>query len=254
MMHHRRDTAVRSTGPGRAVSLSTGLIVAVVALLGSCASESPEDAPPRSALLITLDTTRGDALGCYGNEGVHTPNLDRLATEGVTYDRAHTPVPVTLPSHSSMMTGLYPLRHTVRDNGIAPLPQEADTVAEAARAAGHETAAILASVVLAETFGLNQGFDVYETPERPERSVTSLFAERSAREVVDAALVWWAGRDSRKPFFLWVHFIDPHTPDNPPPEFGLGGASMGSYLGEVAAMDREIGLTQIFSTSCRAPR
>ena len=218
-----------------------GLLVAVLALLGSCASESPEDPLPRSALLITLDTTRSDALGCYGNPSVNTPHLDRLAAEGLTYDRAHTPVPVTLPSHASMMTGLYPLRHTVRDNGIAPLPQGADTVAEAARAAGHQTAAILAAVVLADTFGLNQGFDVYETPRRPDRGVTSLFAERSAREVVDAALAWWAGRDPGTPFFLWVHFFDPHAPYQPPPGFGQGGANMSAYLGEVAAMDHEIG-------------
>jgi len=194
-----------------------------------------------NALLITLDTTRADALSCYGLHAGVTPALDRLASEGVLFERAYTTVPIPLPAHASMLTGLVPPRHTVRDNGLAALPDEAHTLAEAAAASGYQTAAFLAAVVLHRDFGLDQGFDVYELPRRPERKNDNTVAERSAREVVDAALGWLDARDTSAPFLLWVHLYDPHGPYEPPPLYRKGPWGDDPYLGEVAAMDHEIG-------------
>ncbi len=185
-----------------------------------------------SCLLVTLDTTRVDALGSDAHR--RTPNLDRLAAEGVVFDNAYSPIPLTLPSHASLFSGLYPPRHGVRDNGLLPLPEEASTLAEAARASGCDTAAFVGAVVLDAAFGLDQGFDVYDGPP-PGKD----HAERSATEVVDAALAWWKQRDRGKPFFLWVHFYDPHTPYAPPKDLRTGDPRK-DYAAELTYVDREL--------------
>ncbi len=192
---------------------------------------------PLSAVLVTLDTTRADALSCYG--GGSTPNLDRLAAEGLLYTRAYTTVPITLPAHASMLTGLYPPRHGVRDNGIAALSLEARTLAEAASEAGIETAAFVGAVVLDRAFGLAQGFATYDGP-RPGRSDEGHPVERPAGAVIDAALAWLDGRERARPFFLWIHLYDAHHPYAPrsaPP----GASERERYLAEVSEADRELG-------------
>jgi len=199
------------------------------------------DEPRLDALLVTFDTTRTDAVASYdARRGQRTPSLDRLAAEGVAFERAFSVAPLTLPSHASMLTGLYPLRHGVRDNGSARLPAEAETVAERARAAGYRTAAFVGARVLAPGFGLEQGFEVYDAPDA-RRTTTSHFAERPAGEVTDAALAWLAARERDRPFFLWVHFFDPHAPYDPPPGFARGASNQERYRGEVAYADRELG-------------
>ncbi len=206
------------------------------AAVSSCA---PRQHP--SALLITLDTTRADALGCYGGA---TPEvsveLDGLARRGVLFENAHTVAPLTLPAHASMLTGLYPPVHGIRNNGARALPCSARTLAEAAQEAGFQTAAFLAAVVLDRAFGLDQGFETYSAPVNPALQVRYEFACRPARAVIDEALAWLGARDRARPFFLWIHLFDPHQPYDPPPEFlALSGGN--DYLGEIAAMDREIG-------------
>ena len=191
-----------------------------------------------SALLITLDTTRADALTCYGAPAGMTPALDRLAAEGVRFEAAYTVTPLTLPSHASMLTGLYPPRHTVRNNSMGAVPEAAESLAELARASGRQTAAFIAAVVLDEAFGLDQGFDTYDTPKRTIHSDTIDYVERPGSEVVDAAIRWIGGRDKARPFFLWVHLFDPHGPHEPPPRFRGHGSA---YQGEVAAADHEVG-------------
>lgn len=191
-------------------------------------------------MLITLDTTRVDALGVYGCTLPTTPNLDALAAEGRTFDWCRSVGPMTLPSHASMMTGLYPPRHGLRANGLGALPRSAHTLAEAARAAGIETAAFVAAVVLDRRFGLAQGFDVYDEPSRAEWETTNVLTQRPGREVVDAAIGWVRGRDASQRFFLWVHLFEPHDPYVPAPRF-LQLARGNPYLGEVAAMDHEVG-------------
>ncbi len=196
---------------------------------------------PLSGVLIPLDTTRADALGCYGGDDA-TPNLDKLAEESVLFEGARTVTPVTLPSHASMLTGLYPPRHTVRTNGLTPLPASAVTLAERAQAAGFETAAFLSAVVLDPPFGLAQGFDLYDTPPAALRGTNVHMAERSDQVVARAAIRWLEERDDTRPFFLWVHFFDPHAPYDAPlrfQTFGLG--TRAAYLAEVAAMDDALG-------------
>ncbi|MDP6409818.1 MAG: sulfatase-like hydrolase/transferase [Planctomycetota bacterium] len=207
-----------------------------LAVLAACAPPPP--AP--SALLVTLDTTRADALGCYGNPQATSPNLDALAGEALLFERARTTAPITLPAHASMLTGLYPPRHTLRVNNARSLPPSAVTLAERARAAGLETAAFLAAVVLDPAFGLDQGFECYDAPPRSPSRTASAYAERSAEEVVDAFLTWHRRRERARPFLAWVHFFDPHRPYAPPAPFveRVGGDP---YLGEVAATDHALG-------------
>ena len=200
----------------------------------------PRAERPRSALLLTLDTTRADALGCYGEPHGVTPNLDRLEAEGVCYRWARTTAPATAPAHASMLTGLYPPRHTVRDNSSSALPSSAVTLAERAREHGLQTAAFVAATVLDRTFGLAQGFEVYDQVSRARQGSGPIYPSRPANEVVDAALAWVRSRDRERPFFLWVHLFDPHQPLRAPEEFiALAGGR--PYLAEVAFMDRELG-------------
>ncbi len=196
--------------------------------------------PSYSVLLVTLDTTRADALGAYGNRSGITPHLDRLAIEGVVYERAFTVAPLTLPAHASMFTGLAPPRHGVRDNGLGALPPSATTLAERARDEGYQTAAFLGSVVLDQGFGLEQGFERYEAPARVFWRKGMGYAERSAGEVADLAIEWLRSRDPARPFLLWAHLWDAHAPYEPPAEF-LQRAGGNPYLGEVSAADHALG-------------
>jgi hypothetical protein len=186
-----------------------------------------------SALLVTLDTTRADAVGAYGGAPRVTPHVDRLAREGITYAVAYSVAPLTLPAHASMLTGLYPPRHGVRADEPAALPEAAVTLAEAARAEGLETAAFVASRLLSQGTGIDQGFDTWDEPEREALG---------AEEVGLRAARWLRARS--KPgsrFFLWVHFFDPHLPWDAPGPF-LEQAGGDPYLAEVARADAALGL------------
>ncbi len=190
-------------------------------------------------MLLTLDTTRADALTSYGGPTNLTPHLDELARQSVRYTSAFTVTPMTQPSHTSMLTGLYPPRHTVRTNGTASVPAAARTTAEVAKESGYQTAAFLAAAVLDESLGLAQGFDHYDAPNEALEDTTS-YAERPANEIVPRAVHWLEERDPTRPVFLWAHFFDPHSPYDPPPEFkDLGGDYRRNYLGEIAEVDRQ---------------
>jgi len=217
------------------------VLAALLAPLAPTGCGGDADGPPvRSALLITLDTTRADALSCYGAPAGLTPYLDALAAEGVLYERARTTAPLTMPTHASMLTGLYPLRHTVRSNSAEALPASAHTLAELAQAGGVDTAAFIAAVVLSAEFGLAQGFDVYDQPERPAVQTEKHYQERDADAVADAAVAWIESREPGEPFFAWVHFFDPHQPYTAPADM-LARAGGDPYRAEVAHMDRAIG-------------
>lgn len=190
-------------------------------------------------ILITLDTTRTDSLGCYGRSGDPTPNLDALAREGVRFTQARSVAPLTLPSHASMLTGLYPPRHTVRDNGQAVLPESARTAAEVLEDAGYETAAFVAAAVLDEPWGIAQGFQYFDAPQDTGDGSAHV-GERNGREVLDRTLAWLPTRDAQRPLFLWVHLFDPHAPYEPPAD-ALARAGGNAYLGEVVETDRQVG-------------
>lgn len=192
-------------------------------------------------VLITLDTTRADHLGCYGHSGGATPRLDALAARGVRFAHAYAPAPLTLPSHATILTGIYPPGHGVRANGEFRLSSDARTAAEILRERGYQTAAFVASFVLDARFGLDQGFELYDfTAERTPASHSGGHPERSARSVTESALQWLRARASNRPFFLWVHYFDPHAPYAPPPS-SASRFPGDPYLGEIAAMDAEIG-------------
>ncbi len=213
------------------------LLAAAAALTWSCGAGAE---PVHSAVLITLDTTRWDALAAHGAPADCTPALDRLVAEGVSYRWARTASPLTLPSHASMHTGLFPPRHGIRGNGQASLPQEAVTIAERAREEGLETAAFVSAVVLERRFGLDQGFALYDQPARTERRLTSSYTESPGRDTVARAKAWLAALAPTARFFLWIHLFDAHMPYEPRRRF-VQCADGNAYLGEVAAMDEVVG-------------
>lgn len=211
----------------------------------------PGSAEGRNLLLVTLDTTRADRLGAYGYAAAETPTLDRLAARGLRVEDAVSPVPMTLPAHATILTGLDPPGHGLRVNGEAALAAERTTLAEVLRGAGYETAAFVSSFVLDPRFGLDQGFDVYDA--RLEATRAAAFGpqtERSAGAVTAAAVAWLRGRSGEAdagpdgggppPFFLWVHYFDPHDPYEPPEPFA-GRFRDRPYDGEIAYVDRELG-------------
>jgi arylsulfatase A-like enzyme len=187
-------------------------------------------------VVITLDTMRADRLPAYGFSSVATPALDRLAAEGVVFDRAFAAVPLTLPSHASLFTGLYPPRLGVRDNAGAPLAAEFTTLAEVMQAKGLTTAAFISSAVLMSGRGLDQGFTHYSGAASADCSGKAR-ARRPADTVVDDALGWLERQDG-KPFFAWIHLYDTHRPYRLPPAFeGLYGDP---YLEAIAFEDSQI--------------
>jgi arylsulfatase A-like enzyme len=213
------------------------LLLLATALAGCAGEGAPEKA--RSVLLVTLDTVRRDSLSCYGERNDTTPELDRLAREGVLFEQAYTTAPITLTAHASLLTGLYPPRHGVRDNGIATVAPAAETLAERARAAGVQTAAFVGAVVLDRVFGLDQGFEPYDGP--PARTEVGHPGERPAAEVFDGALAWLAQRDRARPFFLWLHCYDAHHPYEPRTPLPPGASELDRYLAEVRELDAELG-------------
>lgn len=195
-------------------------------------------------VLVTLDTTRADHLGCYGADGDRTPALDRLAARGTRFARAVTPSPLTLPAHASLFTGLAPRAHGLRDNGIGSLPDDLPTLATVLAKSGYTTAAFVASRVLDRRFGLDRGFAVYDDAMAAERLGEFGYPERDAAAVTEAALGWLAERPKERPFFLWVHYYDPHSPYAPPTHlrnYSRKQGTHGDYAGEIAYVDAEVG-------------
>jgi tetratricopeptide (TPR) repeat protein len=185
-------------------------------------------------LLVTVDTLRADRVGAFGDTLARTPHIDALARAGVSFAKAFTPVPLTLPAHASLMTGLLPPQHGVRGNGMA-LGAGPPTLAEALNARGLETAAFVGGFPLERRFGLTRGFDVYDDAFGRATGIHFDFAERRADRVVEAALGWLAGRSG--PVFVWVHLFDPHAPYDPPAEF----RGSDPYRGEIAFADEALG-------------
>ena len=194
-----------------------------------------------NVLLITLDTTRADRLGCYGYQAGSSPNLDELAATGTRFQNAYCQVPLTLPSHTSILTGLNPYRHGVHNNGNYALRPEFTTLTEILKEKGFKTAAFVSSFSVDSRFGLDQGFDTYDDIFESERgkAFKSFNAERPASSVYES-FSRWLEKNYNSRFFAWVHFFDPHFPYNPPPEFARKFQA-DPYDGEIAFMDRYVG-------------
>jgi arylsulfatase A-like enzyme len=194
----------------------------------------------RHVLLITLDTTRADRLGCYGYKKAVTPNLDSLAGQGIKFLNAYTHVPLTLPSHCSILTGTLPLYHQVHNNGFYTLDEQIPTLAEVFLRAGYKTAAFVASFTVDSRFGLDRGFQIYDDNFKSDEILKNFRSERRAGEVVDAFLPW-LNKNSNQGFFAWIHFFDPHLPYDPPSPFKESFPDR-KYDGEIANMDSAIGV------------
>ncbi len=226
---------------------NTLLAVALTSAGGDPLGAEPE-APAvhrPSLLLVTLDTTRADHVSAYGAAAVRTPVLDALAQRGARWQRALTSSPLTLPAHCSLLTGLQPPEHGVRDNGSGALPADLPTLATALGERGYDTAAVVASRVLDRRFGLDRGFATYDDRMVAERLGQYGYPERDARAVTDAALAWLRGRrahprNAERPWFLWVHYYDPHAPYAAPESRGAASEAE-RYAGEIAYVDRELG-------------
>jgi arylsulfatase A-like enzyme/Flp pilus assembly protein TadD len=200
---------------------------------------TPAPSAPPNLLLITLDTVRADRIGAYGAPAAATPALDALARDGIRFEQAIAPAPLTLPAHATLLTGLLPPHHGLRLNGAGRLPDGIETLAERLRAEGYRTGAFVGAFVLDRRFGLDQGFDLYD--DEIPRGATSprLEAERPASTVVDRALAWLAPANPQ-PFFVWVHLYDAHAPYAPPEPFRTRFAER-PYEGEIAALDAQVG-------------
>jgi arylsulfatase A-like enzyme/Flp pilus assembly protein TadD len=218
-------------------------VVAVLAALAAAACSAGggresafERRADQNVLLITIDTLRTDALSSYGGKA-KTPNLDALAARGTRFTFAHAHAVLTRPSHASILSGLYPYEHGVRDHSGYRLVPGTVTLATLLKAQGFATGAFVGGAPLKRAFGLDAGFDVYD--DRFERAGSSDFAlaERPAGAVVDAAVKWIAAQAGR--WFAWVHVFDPHAPYQPPPPYDKEYAGR-PYYGEVAYVDQAL--------------
>lgn len=259
-----RPSPTESSATGSASAGSNGVVES-----SSGASDHPKiGGAGYNVLFISMDTTRADALGCYGGHDSKTPNIDRLAAEGTRFATCVAAAPLTLPSHSTIMTGAYTFVHGARDNGVFVLNPANTTLAEIFKKHGYVTHAEVAAGVLNAQYGLNQGFDTYEdlgerkidepklrvlklsnspmslnepanqkfdmTPDMPEAET-----DRKANDITESGIA--ALRElaaEKKPFFLFLHYFDPHWPWEAPERFK---GFKHPYFAEVAYVDEELG-------------
>jgi arylsulfatase A-like enzyme/tetratricopeptide (TPR) repeat protein len=228
-----------------------GLLIVLTLL--ACAAACRRDVAPTVAradrpnvLLVTIDTLRADRLGSYGHRAADTPNLDGLARRGVRFETAIAPAPLTGPSHASILTGRNPLGHGFRNNSGFVLAPTVSTVADDFRRAGYRTAAFVSGFPLDRRFGFDRGFEVYDDhlPRGNDRRRTP-YVERNADDTTRAVLAWLGPSATpaggRHPWFLWVHYYDPHAPYEPPPADLAARFRAAPYDGEIAYVDRQVG-------------
>lgn len=208
----------------------------LAAALAGCSRSHP------NVVVVTFDTVRWDHVGWSTGRTDVTPTLDAMAARGVWFSTAIAPQPLTLPSHTSIFTGRYPTRHGVRNNGTYRVPDEEETLAELFQAEGYATHAIVSAFVLDSQFGLDQGFDGYDDDLAggPKQKMF-MFKEIRAAQTADKAVRWLReGRPRDRPFFLWLHFFDPHADYEPPDDVALEFPG-DPYRGEIHYADRELG-------------
>lgn len=223
---------------------------------GGCSK--PPLLPGVNFILITIDTLRPDRLQCYGYPTGNTPNIDRLASEGILFSDMTANVPLTLPSHTSFLTGLYPSVHGVHDNGAYKLSEEKKTIAEYLGEKGYRTAAILSSFQLDKKYGIAQGFDEYRdrmpssftihnsrVAGGPKADHLFRYSDQCRADYITYQVREWLEKGGSEPFLLWLHYFDPHEIYDPPPPYSSMFSSLTwpdrQYDGEIAFLDREIG-------------
>ncbi len=227
------------------------LAAAAAVLVAGCSRAASERTQPSATgrpdiVLVTIDTLRADRL-----DARLMPAVDAFARSAVRFTGARSAVPLTLPSHTTIMTGLLPPSHGVHENAGAPLDARHPTIAAGLRARGYRTAAFVGAFVLDRRFGLARGFDTYDDEiQRDPEAADRLEAERPAADVVDRALAWMDRADGTSPFFVWIHLYDPHAPYAPPREYLERARAAradresprdAAYDGEVAYADANVG-------------
>lgn len=227
------------------------LLILALAVCSTPSEELTEAAkvpvrPDTNVLLVTLDTLRWDYLGSYGKEDIATPHIDELAARGIKFEQAIAQIPLTTPSHASILTGAYSQVHKIRDIGGFTLAEDVPTLATLTRKAGFETAAFVGASVLHRRYGLNAGFRTYNDDmagDKDSDKLPGVVAEVRANVISDRAIDWltgWEKADPHRPFFLWVHYYDPHLPYDPPEPF-KSQYPEDPYAGEVAYTDQQLG-------------
>jgi arylsulfatase A-like enzyme/Tfp pilus assembly protein PilF len=221
--------------------LRSRVLLLTVSLLpwASAVFAAPVAAP--NVVVITIDTLRADHVGCYGYKQIHTPNIDALAADGARFEHAYTAVPVTLPSHTVMFTGTYPMLSGMHDFAANKLNPTQSTLASVLKEHGYATAAVIGSAVLDSRFGLNRGFDFYydhfDFNRLQESNLEEM--ERPGNLVADVTLDWLSKNYGQK-FFLWMHLYDPHYPYRPPAPYAAEYKDR-PYDGEIAFADAQVG-------------
>jgi choline-sulfatase len=211
----------------------SGIRRVALAATVACAACSSEPPPQRfNLVVITIDTLRADRVGAIAPGSGVTPVIDAWARDAIVFEQAYTSVPLTLPAHVAMLSGLLPIAHTVRTNDGRRVPDDVPLVADALRSAGFDTAAFVGAAVLDHRSGLARGFEVYDDEVGPS-------GERRADAVVERARAWLE-QNRQQPFFLWVHFYDPHLDYDPPEPYRTRFAGR-EYDGEVADTDAAVG-------------
>ncbi len=222
--------------------VALGLVVVTMLAIGAWFwNRAANPAIPMNVVLITLDTLRADHVGAYGATMVDTPHLDRLASQGVVFEQAMTTAPLTLPAHSSIMTGQFPPVHGVRDNGGFFLGPEQVTMAEILSERGYQTAATVGAFVLDSKWGLDQGFGTYQDDFDLSgiKAMSLASVKRPGNEVVDLALAWMEGVADQQ-FFAWMHLYDPHAPYESPEPYRSRYRGH-PYRGAIAFTDAQVG-------------
>ena len=219
----------------------------LAALLGAGCAGLPggtDPIRPLNVVVVTLDTLSARHLSQYGSNRIETPAFGRVAAEGVLFEQATATVPLTLPSHTSMFTGTYPMFHGVRDNGGYYVPEDSETLAEVLRDAGYRTGGFVAAFVVDSRWGLDQGFERYydDFNFREFERISLDSVQRPGDEVMDAALAWMDEVKEER-FFSWIHLYDPHWPYEAPEPWAsrVSGYSEASYDAEVLFTDSLVG-------------
>jgi arylsulfatase A-like enzyme/Tfp pilus assembly protein PilF len=225
--------------------LAAALAVTIPLASAGCSRNTvrPSTADRPNVLLVTVDTLRADHVGCYGDCNASTPTIDAIATRGVRFETAVAHAPLTGPSHASILTGQLPIGHGFRNNSGFTLSPQVKTAAEDFRQSGYRTAGFVSGFPLDRRFGFDRGFETYDDhlPKGNDRRRTP-YVERFADGTTDAALRWLGGSTSSappSPWFLWVHYYDPHAPYEPPADLAERFRRM-PYDGEIAFVDRQL--------------
>jgi choline-sulfatase len=214
----------------------------ILLLTSSAASAAASELAKPDIFLITIDTLRADHVHCYGDSKISTPALDGLAGQGIRFNEAFTPSPITNTSHASILTGLLPGSHGVTDFGV-PLAETHPNIAELLKAQGYHTAAFIGAVILDSRSlapGFDRGFDFYDN--FPEPAITKFRWGRLERRGLDVVhdAERWLTEHREGPHFVWVHLYDPHDPYEPPLPYSETYKDR-LYDGEIAYADSALG-------------